>query len=221
MEGPSTYEEKKRMDDIYSQAELGKTIDAWRRKSHWRSEQFKRFKNIGIVGHKGVGKTAIINSYFKSLYSGLADKPSVIPSCDEPKCFRLTNRVFLWDIPGICDDCESFKKFIESADVPDFDVIAFVMNLCDLKEPQKLDRIKEMVEFVDSRKISSVFYVTKVDLEDPFKLSQLFDQLSRYLGVEKDQLYPVKNHTGEKTSPLIDYFMLRVLDKTLAAVQPE
>jgi len=210
--------------DTFTPEDLERTKNQWRVGIHRKSEQFATVVHIALVGGILSGKSSCINSIFHALYPELVRRSEwqVANTMVEqfPKCFRLSDKISLWKIPSFSDDIKQIQSMFESVgdQIPKFNTLCIVINPEDLKKPKHLNNLKRIVACGCKKGIPSVFYVTKVDVVSARDMAALFETLATKLGVQREFLLPFKNLVNERESALLDYFTLRIMDKTLACV---
>jgi len=215
---------KKLNGDTFTPEDLDKTINQWRVGIHRKSEQFESGVHIAILGGSSSGKKSCINSIFHALYPELVRraewKVASVSVENIPKSFRLTNRITVWKIPSFSEDLKQIKTLLEESGtkMPKFNTFCIVINPEDLKRPKYLEEVKKVIALGCKNGIPSVLYVTKVDVVSAYDMASLFENLASKLGVQREFLLPFKNLVNDDDSSLLDYFTLRILDKTLACV---
>jgi len=193
------------------------TNTAWRARIFAR--KFAMYYNIVIIGQKGCGKTSTVQSICRSLFP---DKQMVISHQENGHIsVQLIPNISLWEVPPLTNSDTSIKTIgcILTGEVhpfPSMNLMILILNPEDAQQLDFLTNIKSLYCFAISKGISVLFYVTKLDCIPAHDLSDLFNTFSQLLQVRRELLFPIKNMTHETSSELLDYFILRVLDKTLA-----
>lgn len=171
---------------------------------------------VAFSGRSNVGKSSLINTLLKRHRSKIARVSATPGKTQALNFYRVNDLFFLLDLPGFGYAKvpkamrDGWKPLIEGYLSRDVDLRG-VVHLVDARHdptPQDL----QMLDFLAGIHMPTLVVLTKIDKLKWSQRTRAFDEASKRLRVDPDQLLPFSSKTGEGREQL-----LAALDDILAA----